>query len=282
MNLIIQGIEIENADLRALAKLSGASQIERITGQAFRLLNVTRQKNISDYCGNTHLDYAFVNQSQQLSDFGLLAMDMDSTLLAVETIDEIADIHQIKSQVAEITLSTMQGHIDFAESLTRRTALLQGLHQDALQEVYDKRVVLNSGAEKLLKHSKAAGLKTMVISGGFTFFTDRIKAKLGLDYAVANTLEIEANKLTGKVLGEIIGSQGKAEALKQVRKALGLKQTQVIAIGDGANDLAMMAEAGISIAYHAKPIVQEKATYTINHVGLDGILNLFKKSPSYE
>lgn len=282
MNLIIQGIEIENADLRALAKLSGASQIERITGQAFRLLNVTRQKNISDYCGNTHLDYAFVNQPQQLSDFGLLAMDMDSTLLAVETIDEIADIHQIKSQVAEITLSTMQGHIDFAESLTRRTALLQGLHQDALQEVYDKRVVLNSGAEKLLKHSKAAGLKTMVISGGFTFFTDRIKAKLGLDYAVANTLEIEANKLTGKVLGEIIGSQGKAEALKQVRKALGLKQTQVIAIGDGANDLAMMAEAGISIAYHAKPIVQEKATYTINHVGLDGILNLFKKSPSYE
>jgi len=115
----------------------------------------------------------------------------------------------------------------------------------------------------------------MVISGGFTFFTERIKARLGLDYAAANTLDISDGKLTGKVLGKIIGAEGKAEALKKVSQELGLKREQIIAIGDGANDLKMMGEAGVSIAYHAKPIVQENATYAINHVGLDGVVNLF-------
>jgi phosphoserine phosphatase len=122
---------------------------------------------------------------------------------------------------------------------------------------------------------KKAGIKTMVISGGFTFFTERIKARLGLDYAAANTLDISDGKLTGKVLGKIIGAEGKAEALKKVSQELGLKREQIIAIGDGANDLKMMGEAGVSIAYHAKPIVQENATYAINHVGLDGVVNLF-------
>ncbi len=275
MNLIIQGIEIENSDLRALAKLAGANQIERITGQAFRLLNANQQENIAEYCATASLDYAFVEQNKQLTDFALIAMDMDSTLLAIETIDEIADIHQIKSQVAAITRSTMQGKLDFAESLIRRTALLKGLHQDALQKVYDERVTLNPGAERMLKCVKAAGLRTMLISGGFTFFTNKIKEKLGLDYTIANTLEIKNNQLTGRITGEIIGAQGKAEALKQVCNTLGIKRSQVIAIGDGANDLAMLAEAGTSFAYHAKPIVQKEVTYTINHVGLDGVINLF-------
>jgi phosphoserine phosphatase len=127
----------------------------------------------------------------------------------------------------------------------------------------------------MLQRMKSAGLKTMVISGGFTFFTERIKARLDFDYAAANTLEIVDGKLTGRVLGKILGAEGKAEALKKVSDKLGLGQKQIIAIGDGANDLKMMEEAGISIAYHAKPIVQEKATYAINHVGLDGVVNLF-------
>jgi phosphoserine phosphatase len=275
MNLIIQGLEIANSDLRELAKLAGANHIERITGQAFRLENATRREHVAEYCADAELDFAFVEQTAQLSDFGLVAMDMDSTLLAIESIDEIADMHGMKPQVSEITQRSMRGEIVFAESLRQRTALLQGLHQDALQQVYDERVRLSPGAEKMLQRMKSAGLRTMVISGGFTFFTDRIKTKLNLDYSAANNLEITDGKLTGKVMGEIIGASGKAEVLKSVREKLGLRREQVIAIGDGANDLKMMEEAGVSIAYHAKPIVQEKATYAINHVGLDGVANLF-------
>lgn len=128
----------------------------------------------------------------------------------------------------------------------------------------------------MLQQAKLAGLKTMVISGGFTFFTDRIKARLGFDFSAANVLEIEENRLTGKVVGEIIGRQGKARVLNQIRDELGIKREQIIAIGDGANDLGMMTEAGISIAYHAKPIVRDHATYAIEYVGLDGVINLFK------
>lgn len=275
MNLIIQGLEVANSDLRELAKLAGADHIERITGQAFRLENASRREHVAEYCADAALDFAFIEQTAQLSDFGLVAMDMDSTLLAIESIDEIADMHGMKPQVSEITQRTMRGEIVFAESLRQRTALLQGLDQDALQQVYDERVRLSPGAEIMLQRMKSAGLRTMVISGGFTFFTDRIKTKLNLDYAAANKLEIADGKLTGKVLGEIIGASGKAEVLKSVREKLGLRREQVIAIGDGANDLKMMEEAGVSIAYHAKPIVQEKATYAINHVGLDGVTNLF-------
>jgi len=275
MNLIIQGLEVQNHDLRELAKLAGADHIERITGQAFRLENASQRGNVAEYCADAELDFAFVEQTAQLADFGLVAMDMDSTLLAVESIDEIADMHGVKPQVSEITLRTMRGEIIFAESLKQRTALLQGLDQEALQHVYNERIRLSPGAEKMLQRMKSAGVRTMVISGGFTFFTDKIKTKLGFDYAAANTLEIAEGKLTGKVLGEIIGAQGKADVLRRVCEELGLKRDQVIAIGDGANDLKMLAEAGISIAYHAKTIVQEQATYAINHVGLDGVINLF-------
>jgi len=275
MHLIIQGTEIENSDLRALAKLAVADQIDRITGEAFRLKNIQLQTGVAEYCAEANLDYAFVDARKRFSDFKLIAMDMDSTLLAIETIDEIADMHQIKPQVSEITLQTMRGEISFEESITQRTALLVGLHADALQKVYDERVRLSPGAEILLGKARNAGIKTMVISGGFSFFTDRIKTRLNLDYAVANTLEIKDNKLTGKLAGKILGRESKAEAIKKVCEALNIQHDQVIAIGDGANDLDMMAIAGVSIAFHAKPIVQEKATYTITHVGLDGVANLF-------
>lgn len=169
MNLIIQGLEVANSDLRELAKLAGADHIERITGQAFRLENASRREHVAEYCADAELDFAFVEQTVQLSDFGLVAMDMDSTLLAIESIDEIADMHGVKPQVSEITQRTMRGEIVFAESLRQRTALLQGLDQDALQQVYDERVRLSPGAEEMLQRMKSAGLRSMVISGGFTF-----------------------------------------------------------------------------------------------------------------
>lgn len=274
MNLIIQGLEIETPALKELAKLSGATQIERITAQAFRLKGANQRQGVAEYCAAAMLDFAFVEPAARLADFGLVAMDMDSTLISIECIDEIADMQGIKPQVAEITASAMRGEIEFAESLKRRVALLQGLDQAALHRVYDERLRLSPGAEKMLQGMKAAGIKTLLVSGGFTFFTDRLKARLGLDYTAANTLDIVDGKLTGKVLGEIVGAQEKAAELKRVRDQLGLRREQVIAIGDGANDLKMLAEAGISIAYHAKPIVREKTTYTISHAGLDGVVNL--------
>lgn len=276
MYLIIQGIDIQNSDLRAVAKLAGASRIDQITGEAFRMLDATPHADIPSYCEEAKLDYAFVEPGKKLTDFGLISMDMDSTLLAIETIDEIADMLGVKPQVSAITQSTMRGDITFAESLTQRTALLEGLPVEALQKVYDERVQFSPGAEKMLQRVQSLGIKTMVISGGYTFFGDRVKERLGLDYAFANTFEIQDGKLTGKVLGEIIGSTGKGEILKRICGELGLSKEQVIAVGDGANDLKMLEAAGVGIAFRAKPILRKTATYSFNHIGLDGILNLFE------
>ena len=276
MDLIIQGIEIETSDLRELAKLSGASQIERINRNAFRLIDASRQDCISELCLETELDFAFLDEHENLNHFRLMAMDMDSTLVGIETIDEIADIHGIRKQVAEITEKAMYGEIDFSEGLIQRVALLKGLDHSVLQRVYDERLIFNPGAEKMLKQVKTAGIKTMLISGGFTFFTDKLKDRLGLDYAFANKLEIANGRLTGRLVGEVFGAKGKGQALNKICNELGFRKENLIAIGDGANDLTMFAEAGVSIAYHAKPIVQENATYAINYVGLDGAINIFQ------
>ena len=276
MDLIIQGIEIETSDLRQLAKLSGASKIERINGNAFRLIDASQRDRISSLCLETELDFAFVGERESLNQFRLVAMDMDSTLVGIETIDEIADIHGIRKQVAEITEKAMYGEIDFSEGLIQRIALLKGFDLSVLQRVYDERLIFNPGAEKMLKQLKAAGIKTMLISGGFTFFTEKLKDRLGLDYSFANTLETVNGRLTGRLLGEVFGAKGKGWALNKICNELGFRKENLIAIGDGANDLSMFAEAGVSIAYHAKPIVQENATYAINHVGLDGVINIFQ------
>jgi len=276
MDLIIQGIEIETSDLRELAKLSGASQIERINGNAFRLIDASRQDCIPEFCLETELDFAFADEHENLNNFRLMAMDMDSTLVGIETIDEIADIHGVRKQVAEITEKAMYGEVDFSEGLIQRVALLKGLDHSVLQRVYDERLIFNPGAEKMLKQIKIAGIKTMLISGGFTFFTEKLKDRLGFDYTFANTLEIANGRLTGRLVGEVFGAKGKGQALNKICNELGFRKENLIAIGDGANDLPMFAEAGVSIAYHAKPIVQENATYSINHVGLDGVINILQ------
>ena len=204
----------------------------------------------------------------------LLVTDMDSTLISIECIDEIADFINVKPQVSEITESAMRGEIDFETSLRRRIALLTGLEESVLEQVYSQRLQLNPGAEQMLAGLKSSNIKTALVSGGFTYFTDKLKTRLGLDYTLANTLEFENGKLTGEIHGNIVGAQAKADLLLQKCEALNIKPSQVIAMGDGANDLVMMKQAGLSIAYHAKPAVQQQAHTSLNHCGLEGVLGL--------
>ena len=277
MNLIIQALHnIPAAQLQRLSDLTLSSRTEQIATHAYRLLDAKPHDNIAEYCYEHQLDYGFVRPGQQLSDFGLVVMDMDSTLITIECIDEIADMYQLKPQVSAITEAAMRGEIDFAESLRRRVALLEGLEESALQRVYDERLQLSPGAENMLSKLKEHGIRTLLVSGGFVFFTERLKARLGLDFAHANTLEIANGKLTGKVLGSIVDAQAKADWLIKIRTELELGSKQVIAMGDGANDLKMMTQASVSIAYHAKPVVRSQASYAFNFVGLDGLLALFQ------
>jgi phosphoserine phosphatase len=277
VNLIIQGEEIFTQDLKQLAKLCGATRIENIAPTAFRLVDaeIRSKAAVAAHCEQAKLDFAFVPENQHLKNFGLMVMDMDSTLITIECIDEIADMQGIKPQVAAITASAMRGEMDFAASLTRRVALLKGLDEAALERVYDERLQLTPGAEKLLAVCKTVGIKTLLVSGGFTFFTSRLQARLGLDYTASCQLEIIAGKLTGKLIGPIVDAQGKADWLEKIRGTLNLKKENVIGIGDGANDLKMLAGSGVSIAFHAKPVVREHATYSLNYSGLNGILQLF-------
>ncbi len=276
MRLVIQGSTLNQQHLQHLAATCNSTEPVRIDENAYFLSASARDASVAAYCEAHQIDYAFTPDDQRLETFGLVVMDMDSTFISIECIDEIADMQGLKPQVAAITESAMRGEIEFAESLRRRVALLEGLDESALQRVYDERLQLNPGAQMLVDTLKAHGIKTMLVSGGFTFFTERLKPRTGLDYAHANTLEVVDGKLTGKVLGKILDAQGKADWLTSTRDQLGLRKDQVIAIGDGANDLKMMDAAGVSIAYHAKPVVRAQATYAISHVGLEGVINLLK------
>jgi phosphoserine phosphatase len=169
----------------------------------------------------------------------------------------------------------MRGELDFAGALRKRVALLEGLEESALQAVYEERLRLSQGAETLLQAARESGWKTLLVSGGFTFFTDRLQARLGLDHAVANTLEIQSGRLTGRVLGDIVDAERKANELRALASWIGVEPARAIAIGDGANDLKMMGAAGMGIAFRAKPVVRQQATHALNFSGLDGVLNLF-------
>ena len=211
-----------------------------------------------------------------LSAFKAIAFDMDSTLINIECIDEIADAAGKKAEVAAITEAAMRGEItDFKDSLRRRVALLKGVPAEALQQVYEQRLKLNPGAPELIDAAKAAGLQTLLVSGGFTFFADRVKARLGMHEAHSNVLGIEGGLLTGEVIGDIVDGEAKRQHVLALCARIGCDPSQAIAVGDGANDLPMMGVAGLSVAYHAKPKVREQAMVAINEGGLDRLLSLF-------
>lgn len=280
MNLILQAPTPELPAIERIARMADAQRILPINERAYRCEGVrytdALKAQVDAECFAARLDYAFVDAGRKLTDFGLVAMDMDSTLITIECIDEIADMQGLKPQVSEITEAAMRGEIEFRESLTRRVALLNGLDASALQSVYDERLQLSMGAGEMLATVQAAGLKTLLVSGGFTFFTDRMKTALGLDYTHSNELEIVDGKLTGRVVGGIVDADEKRNTVERVCAELGISPKKAIVMGDGANDLKMMGIAGMSVAFRAKPIVRQQADVTLNFVGLDGILSLFE------
>lgn len=283
MNIILQGLRpILSHDLeivQRIASLTSAEKIVPLNPYAVCLQHVRCDYELKALveveCYAAQLDVTISPDARSLDDFRLVAMDMDSTLITIECIDEIADMQGLKPQVAEITEAAMRGEIEFRESLMRRVSLLKGLDASALQKVYDERLQLSKGAEAMLATLQQAGMKTLLVSGGFTFFTDRMKSRLGLDYTHANVLEIEEGKLTGKVLGQIVDAEEKQRTVERVCAEMGISTSQAIVMGDGANDLKMMQIAGMSVAFRAKPVVRAQADVALNFVGLDGVLNLF-------
>ena len=278
MNLVLQGPSADQACLERLARLASASHVKVLHAHALCCFEVdyspSLRQTIEVAAHAAQVDATFIEAGRSLADFKLVAMDMDSTLITIECIDEIADMQGLKAQVAEITEAAMRGELEFADSLLRRVALLKGLDAAALQRVYDQRLALSPGAQSMLAAVQQAGLKTLLVSGGFTFFTERLQAQLGLDYAHANALEVVDGKLTGKVVGGIVDADEKQRTVERVCAEMGITPAQAIVMGDGANDLKMMGIAGLSVAYRAKPVVRQQAGVALSFCGLDGLITI--------
>ncbi len=277
--LVVQAPALADDVLADLAQRLGAQAILPVglgAPVAYRFVGVAATAPALMTARAAGCDVAGVPPERRLDRVRVVAMDMDSTLITIECIDEIADMKGIKPQIAAITQAAMRGEIDFAQSLTRRVALLEGLPVADLARVYDERLRLSPGAERMLAAFKAAGAVTALVSGGFTYFTDRLKARLKLDFTLSNTFEVRADKLTGRIAGTIVDAKAKAEALRSLAGKHGGADGLSVAIGDGANDLPMFAAASVSIAYRAKPVVRSAATCALDVCGLDGALNYFR------
>ena len=273
-----QGLNIDK-----IVRLSGRIILGNadINGQACIEFSARGEPNSADelrqsllkLAGEQNIDIAYQEDNIFRRSRQLVVFDMDSTLIDAEVIDELAVEAGVGEQVAAITEAAMRGEVDFKQSFVQRVALLEGLSEGVLQTVA-KRLRLNDGAEYLLKSLNQLGFKTAIVSGGFTFFARHLQKQLGVDYVYANELDVVKGVVTGNVVGEIIDGQRKAEILVEIANKLGLSLEQVIAVGDGANDLAMLNIAGLGIAFRAKPLVKASAKQAISNVGLDGILYL--------
>lgn len=274
--LVLQGLGMAQANVNTIASMTGASDIHYRSPTVCKLFSAQPHPDLPAMCKKIQLDFAFVPAALTLSAFKLVAMDMDSTLINIESLDEVADYAGLKHKIALITEQSMNGAVDFSASLRHRVALLTGLDASALERVYAERVALNPGAEEFIATLKSLGIKTMLVSGGFTFFTDRLKQRLGLDFAFANELEIVDGKLTGAMLGPLLDPLAKATKVLDVSAKLGIKAREhVIAIGDGANDRAMFDAVGTGVGYRAKAVLRPHARYCLDFAGLDGVANLF-------
>ena len=275
MNLVIQGAPLTPDALGELVAIVQANHVVTLGGSAYRLTGATEVPGVEPWCAQRQLDFAWVPDDRRLGDVRLVAMDMDSTLVTIESIDEMGGMLGIKESIAAITAQAMHGAIDYPESLRRRVALLAGLEEQALERICEERMMLSPGAEALVLRCRNQGIRTLLVSGGFNFFTAWLRQRLGIDDTLSNVLEIRDGRLTGRVLGGIVDGAAKAQKLRAEIARLGIDARQAVAIGDGANDIPMMSVAGVSVAYRAKPLVREHATHALDHAQLDGVLNLF-------
>jgi phosphoserine phosphatase len=277
VNLILQGPALSRDDIEAVADGARPAGIDSINETAVRLQGATRHDSIVKICEARRIDFAWMEPGRRFADLKLLAMDMDSTLITIECIDELGDYAGKKAEIAAITEAAMRGEIaDYKESLRRRVALLAGQPESILEDLYTKKLALTRGAEQLVSACRKHGIKLLLVSGGFSYITERLKARLGLDYVLSNTLGTRNGRLTGELVGDIVDAQAKADRFALLTKELKARKEQTVAIGDGANDLKMMAQAGLSVAFHAKPVVRAQASCALTYTGLDGILNLFE------
>jgi phosphoserine phosphatase len=276
VNLVVQGPAMSAAHAAELARLAGSATLEPLEVHAWRIRKAAPAGGIAAYCERNRIDFAFIPEGRRFADLKLLAMDMDSTLITIECIDELGDLAGRKSEIAAITAQAMRGALDYPASLRQRVALLAGLAETALARVYEERLRLTPGAEQLLDACKRHGVRVLLVSGGFTFFTERLKTRLGIDYTISNQLELSAGRLTGRLVGDVVDAEAKAVKFAAVASELCAAPEETVAIGDGANDLNMMARAGVSVAFHAKPVVRERASCAISWCGLDAVVRLFE------
>jgi phosphoserine phosphatase len=254
--------QVENTNACIELEISGVNDAS--TGLRAALMDLTHEFDI---------DIAFQRESIYRRNRRLFVFDMDSTLIQAEVIDELAKLHGVGDQVSAITASAMRGELDFKQSFTRRISLLRGLSADRVQNVIHS-IPPADGAERLIATLKRLGYKTAILSGGFTFFGKHLQARLGIDYVFANELEIEDGAVTGRVASEIVDGKKKAELLEMIAQRENISLDQVVAVGDGANDLPMLNVAGMGIAFHAKPLVRQSANHAVSHLGLDSLLYL--------
>ena len=281
-HLVVQHPALSETTVEAIASRVGGAPASRASGYARWTATELDRKAAAALGEQFGVDAGIVPDAQRLADFRLLAFDMDSTLITIECVDEIADFVGRKAEVAAITEAAMRGEIkDYKESLRRRVALLEGLEESALGRVYEERLRITPGAEALIAAAHGRGLRVLLVSGGFTFFTDRLAPRLALDFTRSNVLEVRDGRLTGRLVGDIVDADAKRETVLDTCRRVGCAPSQAIVVGDGANDLEMMRVAGVSVAYRAKPVVRAQTTYGLNHSDLDAILRFFADAPGW-